>query len=107
MDPDLYTELELEIIIQCIDLHMCYIDLDLLSFIIMAEQATFTPLETVSKVEISVRCTNLKDLDVFSKSDPVVFLYERLSPSAAWNKLGKTEVVDNNLNPQVCICTRN
>ncbi len=75
----------------------------------MAEQVTFTPLETVSKVEISVRCKNLKDLDVFSKSDPIVFLYERLSPSAVWNKLGKTEVIDNNLNPEVCICavTRN
>ncbi len=67
----------------------------------MAAQATFTPLETVTKVELSLRCTNLKDLDVFSKSDPVVFLYERSSPSAAWTKLGRTEVIDNNLNPQV------
>ncbi len=64
-------------------------------------QAGFTPQDTVCKVELSLRCTNLKDLDVFSKSDPVVFLYERSSPSAGWSKLGRTEVIDNNLNPEV------
>ena len=52
-----------------------------------------------SKVELSVECSNLKDLDTFSKSDPCVFLYEKKGKD--WIKLGRTEVIDNNLNPKV------
>ena len=52
-----------------------------------------------SKVELSLSCSNLKDLDVFSKSDPVVFLYEQ--KGSEWVKLGRTEVIDDNLNPKV------
>ena len=52
-----------------------------------------------SKVEISISCSNLKDLDHFSKSDPVVFLYEKKGKE--WIRLGRTEVIDNNLNPKV------
>ena len=55
--------------------------------------------ETFSKVDISVTCQNLKDLDYFSKSDPCVFLFEYLNRS--WAKIGRTEVIDNNLNPKV------
>lgn len=52
-----------------------------------------------SKVEISISCSNLKDLDHFSKSDPVVFLFEKKGKE--WVRLGRTEVIDNNLNPKV------
>lgn len=52
-----------------------------------------------SKVELSVSCSNLKDLDHFSKSDPVVFLFEKRGRE--WIPLGRTEVIDNNLNPKV------
>ena len=55
--------------------------------------------DTCSKVELSVSCAGLADLDVFSKSDPVVFLYERHGRD--WIKLGRTEMIDNNLNPKV------
>lgn len=56
--------------------------------------------ETVSsKVELSISCSNLKDMDVFSKSDPVVFLYEQKGRERI--KLGRTEVIDDNLNPKV------
>ena len=69
----------------------------------MAEQSTqqpsFAPSDTVSKVELSLSCSNLQDLDFFSKSDPVVFLYEK--KGREWFKLGRTEVIDNNLNPKV------
>ena len=56
--------------------------------------------EPFSQVELSISCNNLKDLDHFSKSDPAVFLYEK--KNAEWIKVGRTEVVDNNLNPKVC-----
>ena len=52
-----------------------------------------------SKVELSLSCSNLKDLDAFSKSDPVVFLYEQ--KGSEWVKLGRTEVIDDNLSPKV------
>ena len=52
-----------------------------------------------SKVELSISCSNLKDMDVFSKSDPVVFLYEQRGRELV--KLGRTEVINDNLNPKV------
>lgn len=66
----------------------------------MAELA-FAPKDAASKVEISISCTNLKDLDHFSKSDPAVFLYERGAKGQQWDFIGRTEVIDNNLNPKV------
>ncbi len=60
------------------------------------------PPEALSKVELSVSCAGLTDMDYFSKSDPVVFLYERQGRD--WLKLGRTEVIDNNLNPKVSLC---
>lgn len=66
----------------------------------MATQAAmFGGGEVFSKVEVSVSCQNLKDLDYFSKSDPCVFLYEQV-PRKGWSKLGRTEVIDNDLNPR-------
>ena len=66
----------------------------------MSYQApSFAPKEAFSKVELSVSCKNLKDLDHFSKSDPALFLYEK--KGGQWVKLGRTEVIDNNLNPKV------
>ena len=67
----------------------------------MAEQFSnnVSPLDAVSKVELSISCTNLKNMDVFSKSDPVVFLYEKRGKE--WQKIGRTEMIDDNLNPKV------
>ena len=62
--------------------------------------ASFAPKDVSNKVELSISCSNLKDLDHFSKSDPAVFLYEQKGQS--WEKIGRTEVIDNNLNPTVC-----
>ncbi|KAL5473572.1 hypothetical protein EMCRGX_G028068 [Ephydatia muelleri] len=56
------------------------------------------PSDTSSKVELSISCSNLKNLDYFSKSDPVVFLYTK--SQADWVKVGRTEVIENNLNPK-------
>ncbi len=60
---------------------------------------SFTPKEVSSKVELSISCSNLKDLDYFSKSDPVVFLLQKNGPQ--WEKIDRTEMIDNNLNPKV------
>ena len=55
--------------------------------------------ETCSKVELSISCTELVDLDTFSKSDPIVYLYEKKGQD--WVYLGRTEMIDDNLNPKV------
>jgi len=66
------------------------------------DQNTFTPgqaLEPTSTVELSIRCTNLADMDVFSKSDPFCVLYVKDTKSGQWLCFDKTETIDNNLNP--------
>ncbi|XP_064406207.1 copine-9-like isoform X1 [Halichondria panicea] len=65
----------------------------------MAAQS-FAPREVFSKVELSLSCENLKDLDHFSKSDPAVFIYQASSNGDTWVLMDKTEVIDNNLNPK-------
>eukprot|EP00118_Oscarella_pearsei_P004773 m.20861 g.20861 ORF g.20861 m.20861 type:complete len:578 (+) comp28096_c0_seq4:2467-4200(+) len=53
---------------------------------------------TGSKVQISVSCSSLVNLDRFSKSDPMCVLFE--NKHGSWVELGRTEVVRDNLNPQ-------
>ena len=50
------------------------------------------------KVNLRISCRNLTDLDVFSKSDPCVMV-EELFAGNRTTKLGQTETVKNNLNP--------
>ncbi|XP_030314211.1 copine-9 [Calypte anna] len=52
-----------------------------------------------TKVELTVSCRNLLDMDTFSKSDPVVVLFVQSSGSSEWKEYGRTEVIDNTLNP--------
>ncbi|XP_061404768.1 LOW QUALITY PROTEIN: copine-3-like [Lethenteron reissneri] len=54
--------------------------------------------QCVTKVEISVSCTNLLDKDITSKSDPLCVLYMECGPGN-WMELGRTESVKNDLNP--------
>ncbi|NXE29292.1 CPNE9 protein, partial [Ardeotis kori] len=42
---------------------------------------------------------NLLDMDTFSKSDPVVVLFVQGSGGSEWKEFGRTEVIDNTLNP--------
>ncbi|KAL5473586.1 hypothetical protein EMCRGX_G028088 [Ephydatia muelleri] len=66
----------------------------------MAAQSFPPPSSNLSyKVELSVSCSNLKDRDHFSKSDPAVFLYSK-GREVEWTKVGRTEVIENNLNPK-------
>ena len=59
----------------------------------------------VTKIELSFSCTELLNMDVFSKSDPFVVLYMNtgytLQSNAGWVKVGRTEVIYDNLNPKV------
>ena len=48
-------------------------------------------------VELSVSCTNLKDQDMMSKSDPVCVLFEKRS--GTWAETGRTEMISNNHHP--------
>jgi len=66
-------------------------------------QNTFTPghaVDPTSTVEISIRCSELEDMDVFSKSDPFCVLYIKDMKSKQWLCYGKTETIDNTLEPQ-------
>ncbi|XP_034388371.1 copine-8-like [Cyclopterus lumpus] len=68
----------------------------------MATIGDFDPLNSAvpaTKIEITVSCRNLLDMDTFSKSDPVVVLYVQGLGTKEWREFGRTEVIDNTLNP--------
>jgi Ca2+-dependent lipid-binding protein len=57
--------------------------------------------EPTDVVEIHISCEKLPDLDIFSKSDPVCHVYMKNSKhDVNWIKLGETEQINNNLNPE-------
>jgi hypothetical protein len=45
------------------------------------------------------QCFDLVDKDWFSKSDPIVILYEKKALSDEWTFIGRTEPLKNDLNP--------
>jgi hypothetical protein len=51
-----------------------------------------------TKLQLFISCRKLKDVETFSKSDPFVEVFERPA-QGNWSKLGQTEVIWNNLNP--------
>ncbi|XP_056155079.1 copine-3-like isoform X2 [Lampris incognitus] len=53
----------------------------------------------VTKVQLTISCENLLDMDVFSKSDPLCVLYMSTSGSD-WLEFGRTEMILNCLNPK-------
>ncbi|XP_070785313.1 copine-8 [Enoplosus armatus] len=72
------------------------------SFLNMASIGDFDPLNAsipATKVEITVSCRNLLDRDTFSKSDPICVLYTQGMGNREWREFGRTEVIDNTLNP--------
>ncbi|XP_063357393.1 copine-8 [Pelmatolapia mariae] len=72
------------------------------SFLSMASIVDFDPLNPsvpATKVEITVSCRNLLDRDTFSKSDPICVLYTQAMGNREWREFGRTEVIDNTLNP--------
>uniref|UniRef100_A0A3B5RA65 Copine-8 n=1 Tax=Xiphophorus maculatus TaxID=8083 RepID=A0A3B5RA65_XIPMA len=68
----------------------------------MATIGDFDPLNSTvpaTKIEVTVSCRNLLDMDTFSKSDPVVVLYVQGLGTKEWREFGRTEVIENTLNP--------
>ncbi|KAL0481100.1 hypothetical protein AKO1_012868 [Acrasis kona] len=56
--------------------------------------------ELKTQVELSFACSNLKNMDLLSLSDPQIILYMRESFIQPWNEVGRTEIIWNNLNPR-------
>ena len=50
-------------------------------------------------VEIFISCRKLKNLDTFSKSDPVVQVFVWDNRKKSWSKIGQTEQIKDTLNP--------
>ena len=63
----------------------------------MKTQQIVSDDELHMKVNLHISGRNLKDLDYFSKSDPVCRVY--MQRNNEWVKLGVTERIDDNLNP--------
>ena len=47
-----------------------------------------------------MQAVELANLDEFDDSDPFCSVFTRIDPDKPWIHLGKTETVDNNLNPK-------
>ena len=56
--------------------------------------------QPLSKLEISLACTNLINMDFFSKSDPMIVVFMKNKNTNRWQELGRTETIDDNLNPE-------
>ena len=51
-------------------------------------------------IELSISCTNLRDEDMLSKSDPVCVLFERRTAGGAWTEVGRTETIQDSHHPK-------
>lgn len=58
-----------------------------------------TAASPTSLVEITISCRNLRDTDVFSKSDPLCVVFYQPFGSREWTEYKRTECIDNTLNP--------
>ncbi|KAI9144384.1 Copine-domain-containing protein [Paraphysoderma sedebokerense] len=56
--------------------------------------------EPSALVELSLACENLVNLDMLSKSDPIVVVYFEEAKGRPLLEIGRTEVIKNNLNPK-------
>ena len=56
-------------------------------------------------IRLHISGRNLKNLDVFSKSDPLCIVLEKAQDTDEWFEVGRTEYIKNTLNPdfQTCI----
>ncbi|KAH3880662.1 copine-8-like isoform X2 [Dreissena polymorpha] len=52
-----------------------------------------------TQVELSVSCRGLRDLDAFSKSDPMCVLFTKDAKTGQFYEFGRTETIQDNLNP--------
>lgn len=52
------------------------------------------------KLELFIECTDLVQLDTFSRTDPMCVLY--VKRFGQWMEYGRTESIPNSLHPKVC-----
>ena len=50
-------------------------------------------------VRLHISGRNLKNMDVFSKSDPLCIVLEKAQDTEEWFEVGRTEFIKNTLNP--------
>ena len=62
------------------------------------QTATGSHNAATTQLEISVSCTDLRDKDAFSKSDPLCVMFHQ-SEGGQWAEVGRTEMLVNTLNP--------
>ena len=51
------------------------------------------------QVTLYISCRKLKNLDTFSKSDPICYFYQWDERQRNWRLCGETEQIKDNLNP--------
>jgi len=61
-------------------------------------QQPIIPQKLETMVELFISCTKLKDLDTFSKSDPIARVYSVVGTQKTL--IGQTERISNELNPK-------
>lgn len=54
------------------------------------------------RVQLFIKCTGLKDVEIINKSDPYIEVFEKRSGS--WSLIGKTEVIWDSLDPEFSTC---
>jgi len=59
----------------------------------------YQPHTPLCKVELSIECSDLANLDTLGKSDPQVHVY-LMDKTSTWRLIGKTEQIRNTLNPK-------
>lgn len=47
-----------------------------------------------AQIELSISCRKLKDMDLFSKSDPFVVLKSIDTQTSSWREIDRTEVIE-------------
>ena len=63
----------------------------------MQSTGTFDDMTFSMAINLYISGRKLRDLDTFSKSDPLCRLYEKKNNQ--WVLVGQTERINNNLNP--------
>uniref|UniRef100_A0AC34RA23 C2 domain-containing protein n=1 Tax=Panagrolaimus sp. JU765 TaxID=591449 RepID=A0AC34RA23_9BILA len=69
----------------------------------MAPKRDMNPNAPATKLELTLKASNLKDRDVFSKSDPICVIFEAVHSKGShgqFAEIGRTECVKNCLNPE-------
>eukprot|EP00164_Ancoracysta_twista_P002832 GFYU01003767.1.p1 GENE.GFYU01003767.1~~GFYU01003767.1.p1 ORF type:complete len:546 (+),score=140.08 GFYU01003767.1:460-2097(+) len=53
-----------------------------------------------SRIELNLRCENLKKMDTFSKTDALIALFEKSMDTGQWHEVGRTGVIADSLSPR-------